>query len=336
MNHDAMNHDAKGQRPFRFHRSSLFVPCTSEKFFTKAAAGPADCIILDLEDSVSLHHKDQARANAVEAINNVDWGAKTVSVRINGLDSALTYKDLVTLAENCPRLDVILLPMANRPEDVSFCDTLLGQVERGIGREQPIGLEASIETALGMTNVEAIAAASPRLEGLGFGAGDYAANLHMRHRVVGAADPNYAVLGPPGPGGERRRHLGDQWHYAMARLVNACRAHGLRPKDSAYADFKDLEGYRAAALRAAALGFEGKSAIHPSQVPVANEVFSPTPEEEAWSREILETMRKLQEQGHGALAVDGEMIDLAHIKLAENILARVEAMAAREQSTRSQ
>lgn len=324
-----MTRDTPENRRFRFHRSSLFVPCTSEKFFAKAAAGPADCIILDLEDSVSLHHKEQARAAAVEAINNVNWGAKTVSVRINGLDSALTYKDVVTLAENCPRLDVIVLPMANRPEDVHFCDTLLGQVERATGRGQPIGLEASIETALGLANVEAIAASSARLEGMGFGAGDYAANMEMRHRVVGAADPNYAVLGPPGASGARERHLADQWHYAMARMANACRAHGLRPKDSAYADFKDLDGYRAAALRAAALGFEGKSAIHPSQVPIANEVFSPSLEEVAWSRELLETMRKLQEEGHGALAVEGEMIDLAHIKLAENILARVEAIEAR-------
>ena len=315
-------------RRFRFHRSSLFVPCTSEKFFAKAAAGAADCIILDLEDSVALDKKEQARAAAVEAINTVDWGAKTVSVRVNGLDSPHTYRDVVALAENCPRLDLIVLPMANSPDDVRFCDTLLNQVEAATGRKERIGLEASIETALGMAHVEAIAAACPRLEGLGFGAGDYAANLGMRHRVVGAADPTYAVLSPPDAGGARQRHLGDQWHYAMARMVNACRAYGLRPKDSAYADFKDLEGYRAAALRAAALGFEGKSAIHPSQVPIANEVFSPSDEEVAWARGLLETMQKLQQEGHGALAVEGEMIDLAHIKLARNILARVDAIEA--------
>ena len=327
-----MPDSATAQRPFRFHRSSLFVPCTSEKFFAKAAAGEADCIILDLEDSVALGKKEQARAAAVEAINTVPWGAKTVSVRINGLDSAWTYKDVVALAENCPRLDTIIVPMVNLPEDVRFVDTLLGQIEAGSGRETPIGVEGSIETALGMANVEAIAASCPRLEGLGFGAGDYAANLDMRNRVVGAADPNYAVLGPPDAGGGRARHLGDQWHYAMARLANACRAHGLRPKDSAYADFKDLEGYRAAALRAAALGFEGKSAIHPSQVPIANEVFSPSPEEIEWSERILETIAKTQQEGHGALAMDGEMIDLAHIKLAKNIQEKVESMRAVEQS----
>ncbi len=326
-----MPDSATAQRPFRFHRSSLFVPCTSEKFFAKAAAGEADCIILDLEDSVALGKKEQARAAAVEAINTVPWGAKTVSVRINGLDSAWTYKDVVALAENCPRLDTIIVPMVNLPEDVRFVDTLLGQIEAGSGRETPIGVEGSIETALGMANVEAIAASCPRLEGLGFGAGDYAANLDMRNRVVGAADPNYAVLGPPDAGGGRARHLGDQWHYAMARLANACRAHGLRPKDSAYADFKDLEGYRAAALRAAALGFEGKSAIHPSQVPIANEVFSPSPEEIEWSERILETIAKTQQEGHGALAMDGEMIDLAHIKLAKNIQEKVESMRAVEQ-----
>ncbi|MCZ6730815.1 MAG: CoA ester lyase [SAR324 cluster bacterium] len=324
-----------GQRPFRFHRSSLFVPCTSEKFFAKAAAGEADCIILDLEDSVALDKKQSARAAAVEAINTVDWGSKTVAVRINGLDSPWTYKDVVALAENCPRLDLIVLPMVNAPQDVRFLDTLLGQIEAGTGRESPVGIEGSIETALGLANVEAIAASSPRLEGLGFGAGDYAANMDMPNRVVGASDPNYAVLAAPDGAGVRERHLGDQWHYAMARLANACRAYGLRPKDSAYADFKDLEGYRAAALRAAALGFEGKSAIHPSQVPIANEVFSPSPEQIAWAGGILKTMEELQRQGHGALAIDGEMIDLAHIKLARNILAKAGRMEAGQPSSQA-
>ena len=328
-----MAHAAAPQRPFRFQRSSLFVPATSERFFAKAAAGPADAIILDLEDAVALDKKDEAREKAVSAINGIEWGPKTVSVRINGLDTAWTYKDIVTLVENCPRLDVIVLPMVERPEDVRFADTLLSQVERLTGRETPVRIEAIVETALGMANVEAIAAiggAVGRLEALSFGAGDYAANMKMRGRVVGAADPNYAVLGPPDAGGRRAAHRGDQWHYAMARLANAARAHGLRPRDSAYADFKDTEGYRAAALRAAALGFESKSAIHPSQVTIANEVFSPAAEEVEWAGRILKTMEETQQRGDGAVAMDGEMIDLAHIKMAENILAKVERIEALE------
>ncbi len=317
-------------RAYRLHRSSLFVPATSERFFAKGAAGEADGIILDLEDAVSPDRKDAAREAAVAALNEIDWGRKIMTVRVNGVESGLTYKDVTALAENCPRLDMIKLPMVNGPDDVRFVSTLLEQIERGLGRARAILIECIIETPLGMENVSEIARAGGRLEGLSFGAGDYAAAMKMPNRSVGKPDPDYAIAAPgesAGGGGlGAARHLLDPWHFAMARLANACRAHGLRPQDSAYADFKDAEGYRSACLRAAVLGFEGKSCIHPSQIGIANEVFSPSPEQVAWARELMAAMNASLEGGQGAVAMGGEMVDLANIKMAENILAKQAAI----------
>lgn len=313
------------QPAFRLQRSSLFVPATSERFFAKGAASEADGIILDLEDAVAPDKKEQARAAAVRALNEVDWGHKNMAVRINGLDSGITYLDVIALAENCPRLDLIVLPMVDSPRDVRFVATLLEQIERTLNREHPVGIEGIIETPLGLENVSEIARAGGRLEALSFGAGDYAVGMKMRNRSVGAPDPNYAIVAPDpsgAPDAPPRRHLGDPWHFAMARLANACRAHGLRPRDSAYADFKDLDGYRASCRRAVVLGFEGKSCIHPSQIAVANEEFSPSAEEVVWARDLLDAMNRGIESGQGAVAVSGEMVDLANVKLAENILAK--------------
>lgn len=316
---------------FRLQRSSLFVPATSPQFFAKAAASAADGIILDLEDAVSPGKKEAARNAAIGALNEVDWADKNMAVRVNGLDSPLTYKDVTGLVESCPRLDLIVLPMVNVPADVAFVSTLLEQIEGGLGRDAHVGIEGIIETPLGLENVSEIARAGGRLEALSFGAGDYAVGMKMRNRKIGAADPDYAVVEPGEDGVPARRHLGDQWHFVMARLANACRAHGLRPRDSAYADFRDLQGYRASCLRAVALGFEGKSCIHPSQIAIANEVFSPTEEETAWARGLLETLHAGIEEGRGAVAVRGEMVDLANIKLAENVLAKAERIEARKQ-----
>jgi len=320
---------ASAEPPFRLQRSSLFVPATSPQFFAKAAASAADGVILDLEDAVAPDQKEAARAAAIGALNEVDWGGKNTAVRINGLETALTYKDVVGLVERCPRLDLIVLPMVNSPDDVRFVSTLLEQIERGLGRPRRVGIEGIIETPLGLERVSAIAAAGGRLEALSFGAGDYAVGMKMRNRKIGAADPSYAVVVPGAEGQPPQRHLGDQWHYAMARLANACRAHGLRPRDSAYADFRDLEGYRAACLRAVALGFEGKSCIHPSQIAVANAVFSPSEAEVRWARDVLAAMQRGMAQGKGAVQMGGEMVDLANLKLAENLLAKAEAIAAK-------
>ena len=317
------------EAPFRLQRSSLFVPATSPQFFAKAAASAADGIILDLEDAVAPDKKEAARAAAVQALNTVDWGRKNAAVRINGLETALTYRDVIALVEGAPRLDLIVLPMVNAPEDVRYVSTLVEQIERALGRPRRVGIEGIIETPLGLERVSEIAAAGGRLEALSFGAGDYAVGMKMRNRKIGTADPNYAVLAAGADGQSPQRHLADPWHYAMAKLANACRAHGLRPRDSAYADFRDLEGYRASCLRASVLGFEGKSCIHPSQVEVANEVFSPSEAEVRWARDLLAAMERGMAEGKGAVQMGGEMVDLANIKLAENLLAKAEAIAAR-------
>jgi malyl-CoA/(S)-citramalyl-CoA lyase len=199
--------------------------------------------------------------------------------------------------------------------------TLLDQIQRSTGNECAIGIEAIIETPMGLENLGEIAKASQRLEALSFGAGDYAAAMHMKNHIVGAPDSSYRIR-PDAEFGESGStdQFGDKWHYAMARVANACHAYGLRARDSAYADFKNPEGFRAAALRARALGFEGKSAIHPSQISICNEVFSPSREEVAWAEQVIRELEKAARAGDGAVALKGEMVDEAHLKLARSIL----------------
>jgi len=295
----------------RVQRSELAVPATSPHFFQKAAQGPADSIFLDLEDAVAPNRREEGRANAVEALNAVDWGAKMVSVRVNGLDTPWAIADIMAVAR-CPRLDMILLPKVQTSEDVRFVDRLLGCMELETPRERGVGIEILIETTRGLAEVEAIAASSPRLEGIIFGVGDYSIELENFDTVFGAPNPEYAVGGAEN----------DQWHFALARIANACRAHGLRPIDGPFANYGDPDAYRASAIRARALGFEGKWAIHPSQVAIANEIFSPTPVQIAWARRIADRMASAASDGQGAIGIEGVLIDRAHVKLAEKILAR--------------
>ena len=295
----------------RVQRSELAVPATSPHFFQKAAQGPADSIFLDLEDAVAPNRREEGRANAVEALNDVDWGTKIVSVRVNGLDTPWAIADIMAVAR-CPRLDMILLPKVQTSEDVRFVDRLLGCLELETPRERRVGIEILIETTRGLAEVEAIAASSPRLEGIIFGVGDYSIELENFDTVFGAPNPEYAV------GGAQN----DQWHFALARIANACRAHGLRPIDGPFANYGDPDAYRASAIRARALGFEGKWAIHPSQVAIANEIFSPTPAQIAWARRIADRMAAAASDGQGAIGIEGVLIDRAHVKLAEKILAR--------------
>lgn len=295
----------------RVQRSELAVPATSPHFFQKAAQGPADSIFLDLEDAVAPNRREEGRANAVKALNDVDWGTKIVSVRVNGLDTPWAIADIMAVAR-CPRLDMILLPKVQTSEDVRFVDRLLGCLELETPRERRVGIEILIETTRGLAKVEAIAASSPRLEGIIFGVGDYSIELENFDTVFGAPNPEYAVGGAEN----------DQWHFALARIANACRAHGLRPIDGPFANYGDPDAYRASAIRARALGFEGKWAIHPSQVAIANEIFSPTPAQIAWARRIADRMAAAASDGQGAIGIEGVLIDRAHVKLAEKILAR--------------
>ncbi|GAB6067773.1 CoA ester lyase [Methylothermus subterraneus] len=309
----------------RLHRSELAVPGSNPRMLAKAPNAGADVVFLDLEDAVAPEDKEQARRNVIEALNTLDWSRCSVTVRINGLDTPYCYRDVIDVVEQAGRkLDAILIPKVNRPEDINFVATLLSQIEQAKGLK-PINLYALIETAAGMDNVREIARACPeRLEALVFGVADYAASIQARTTNIGGINPDYAVLSDPLEDGSRLRHFSDPWHYALARMVVACRANGLRPIDGPFGDIHDTAGYLAAARRAAALGCEGKWAIHPSQVPLANEVFTPSAAEVERARRILEAMQQAAREGKGAVALDGRLIDAASIRLAQNLIAKVE------------
>ena len=314
----------------RLHRSELAVPGSSPQFFEKAARSAADVVFLDLEDAVAPDQKVQARKNIVQALHEVDWGDKTLTVRINGLDTPYMYRDVIDVIEQgSERLDMIMIPKVGTAADVYALDLLVTQCEQAMGWQKRLGFSLIIETALGMANVDAIAAASRRNEALHFGVADYAASTRARTTNIGGPNPDYAVLTDRSEEGARDTHWGDMWHYALARMVVAARAHGLRPIDGPFGDFSDPDGYRAAARRAAALGCEGKWAIHPSQIALANEVMSPPEAEVAKARRILKAMAQARAEGKGAVSLDGRLIDIASIRQAEALVAKAEQIAAR-------
>ena len=316
------------QAPARLNRSELAVPGSSPQLFEKAAKSAADVIFLDLEDAVAPDDKPQARKNIIEALNDIDWGNKIMSVRINGLDTHFMYRDVVDVVEQAgKRLDLIMIPKVGTAADVYAVDMMVTQIEQAKGYTKKIGLELIIETALGMQNVEAISAASKRNESLHFGVADYAASTRARTTNIGGANPAYSVLTDKDDSGARAVHWGDMWHYAIARMVVAARANGLRPVDGPFGDFSDAEGYKAAAFRGAVLGCEGKWAIHPSQIALANEVFSPSEAEVQKAHRILDAMAAAQREGRGAVALDGRLIDIASIRQAE-VLVRKAAQVA--------
>jgi malyl-CoA/(S)-citramalyl-CoA lyase len=316
------------QAQARLNRSELAVPGSNPKLFEKAAQSAADVVFLDLEDAVAPDEKPQARRNVVEAIKGVDWGSKTLSVRINGLDTHYMYRDVIDVMEQGgERLDLIMIPKVGTPADVYAVDMLVTQVEQALGRSKRIGFELIIETALGMSNVEAIAKASRRNESLHFGVADYAASTRARTTVIGGPNPLYGVLTDKEEGRDRDYHWGDMWHYAIARMVVAARAAGLRPVDGPFGDFSDPDGYRAQGNRAAVLGCEGKWAIHPSQIALANELFSPSEAEVGKAKRILAAMEEAAREGKGAVSLDGRLIDIASIKQAENLVRKAAQIA---------
>jgi malyl-CoA/(S)-citramalyl-CoA lyase len=314
----------------RLHRSELAVPASNERALEKAPSLGADLVFLDLEDAVAPDDKERARENAIAALHDLDWSGSSVSVRINGLDTHWCYRDVVEMMERAgERLDTLLIPKVGSPTDVAFVATLCSQIEQARGLP-PVNLHILIETAAGMANVEAIAQAVPeRLEAMVFGVADYAASVQARTTAIGGANPDYAVLTDPDDGGSRERHWGDQWHFGISRMVAACRAYGLRPIDGPFGDYRDPEGYLAAARRAAALGCEGKWAIHPSQVELANEVFTPSATEVERARRILDAMEEAAKEGKGAVSLDGRLIDAASIRMAQNLVAKADLMQTR-------
>ncbi len=318
------------QCPPRLNRSELAVPGSSTKFLQNATKSAADVIFLDLEDAVAPADKEQARKNVIEALNDLDWGGRTMSVRINGLDTHWMYRDVVDVVEQAGhKLDLIMIPKAGTAADIYAVDMLLTQIEQAKGIKKRIGLEMIIETALGMANVHEIAAASKRNESLHFGVADYAASTKARTVGIGGPHPEYHVLTDPDAAGKREVHWGDVWHYAIARMVVAARANGLRPVDGPFGNFSDPDGYKAQAMRAAVLGCEGKWAIHPSQVDLANTLYSPSEKEVDRAKRILAAMEQAQREGRGAVALDGRLIDIASIKQAEVMVKKAEQIAAR-------
>ncbi|MDP9327262.1 MAG: CoA ester lyase [Actinomycetota bacterium] len=315
----------------RAHRSELAVPGTNVRAMEKAPTLGADLVFLDLEDAVAPGDKVQARANVIDALLTRDWSACSVSVRINGLDTQWCYRDIVEVVERAGHvLDTVLIPKVGTPSDVEFVATLLDQMEQEKGWDPGgIAIHILIETARGMVNVEAIGRARPdRLEAMVFGVADYAASVQARTTHIGGANPDYSVLTDPADDRSREAHWGDQWHFGISRMVAACRAEGLRPIDGPFGDLDDDEGYRSAARRAAALGCEGKWAIHPSQIPLANEVFTPSQAEVKHARRILQAMEEGAKEGRGAASLDGRLIDAASIRMAQNLVSKVDQLEA--------
>lgn len=311
------------QAPARPNRCQLFGPASNTKLFAKMAASAADVINIDLEDSVAPSDKEMARANAIEAINAVDWGTKYLSVRINGLDTPYWYRDVVDLLEQAgDRLDQIMIPKVGCAEDIYAVDALVTAIERAKGRTKPISFEVIIESAAGIAHAEEIAAASPRLQAMSLGAADFAASMGMQTTGIGGTQENYYMLR------EGAQHWSDPWHWAQAKIVAACRTHGVLPVDGPFGDFSDDAGYIAQARRSATLGMVGKWAIHPKQIALANEVFTPSEDAVSEAREILAAMEEAKAKGEGATVYKGRLVDIASIKQAEVIVAQAELIAA--------
>ncbi|MEO0357005.1 MAG: CoA ester lyase [Pseudomonadota bacterium] len=316
------------QAPARLNRSELAVPGSADQMFEKAAKSDVDVVFLDLEDAVAPDDKVRARSNIIQALNDLDWGGKTMSIRINGLDTHYMYRDLVEILEAAgDKLDLIMIPKVGTAADVYAVDMLVTQIEDAKGYTKRIGFEHIIETALGMQNVGEIAKASKRNESLHFGVADYAASTRARTTQIGGVNPNYSVLTDPADDGSRATHWGDMWHHALATMVVAARANGLRPIDGPFGDFGDPAGYKAAANRAATLGCEGKWAIHPSQVALANEVMSPSDADVDRAHRILAAMAQAEKEGKGAVSLDGRLIDYASIRQAENLVDKAKQIA---------
>jgi malyl-CoA/(S)-citramalyl-CoA lyase len=311
----------------RLHRSELAVPGTNTALFEKAAQSAADIIFLDCEDAVAPDDKEKARKNIIQGLNELDWGSKTMMVRINGLDTHYMYRDVVDIVEACPRLDMILIPKVGVPQDVYAVDMMVTQIEAAKKRETRIGFEVLIVTALGMANVEAVAQSSRRLEAMSFGVADYAASTRARTTVIGGVNKDSGVLTDKDAEGKRQYFWTDPWHAAQTRMMVACRAYGLRPIDGPFGDFNDPDGYISAANRAAVLGYEGKWAIHPSQIELANQVYTPSEAEVIKARRIMDAMAQAAKEGKGAVSLDGRLIDIASIRMAQALIAKADSIA---------
>ena len=294
----------------RAPRSVLAVPASNLGMAEKALASPADAVFLDLEDAVAPDQKAEARGKIVQALQELDWGNRPTLYRSNALDTPYFYRDVIEVVEEAgDRLDSILIPKVQRPEDLHVAATLLYQTELAAGLEPgKIKIEGQIESAGGLVSVDRIAHATGRLAALHFGPGDYAASVGMPQTSIGVMDE------------WDEAYPGHRFHYAMQRIVVAARAADLRAVDGPVADYRDEEGLRKSCLLARSLGFDGKWCIHPAQIETVNEVFQPTEEETEWAKKVLEAYEEANAAGRGAITLDGQMIDAASIRMARNTL----------------
>ena len=297
----------------RLERSMLYVPASRPDMIAKAAASAADGVCIDLEDAVAVDEKTASRANVVRALRDLDFGRKMRAFRINGLDTPFAYRDLIEVVEGAgDQLDLVMLPKANLPQDVVFVCTLLTQIEMSRGFTRRIGIEAQIESAKGFLWAREIAQASPRLEALIFGPGDYSATMQMPVANIGEMDENDQI------------YPGHRWHAVMHTVVAAARAYGLRAIDGPYAGYKDSAGLERACRIARVMGFDGKQCIHPSQIAAVHNILGPTADEVARAKAVVEAYEAATKDGRGAVGHDGKMIDMANIRMARAVLRKFE------------
>lgn len=306
------------ERPIRLRRSVLSVPANREKMIQKALTLPTDAIILDLEDSVPVQEKEEARKRVIAALKEQDWNGKVRCYRMNGMDTPFAYRDIIDVVEaagDC--IDVIVVPKVNDAAEIKAIDYLLNQIEMRMGFRTPIGLEPSIETAEGMLRIGEIAFSSSRLETLVFGVADYSASLTMLSKGIS------------GHGDDEDFYPGHRWHFPLSRMAMAAKAAGLAAIDAPYGDYKNLEGLRRSCILSAALGCDGKWAIHPDQIEIINEIYTPSPADVERSQRILNAYQEAQQEGCGSLAIDGKMVDAASIRVARVIHSQWDAIRTR-------
>jgi citrate lyase beta subunit len=297
----------------KLERSVLLVPASNWGMIQKTAAARADAVCIDLEDAVAPDEKEASRANVVRAYRELDFGNKLRMFRMNGLDTHFAYRDLVEIVEAAgDRIDLIVIPKVNRPEDVYFVETLLGQIESYKKFSRPIGIEALIETALGCVNIREIAACSERLEGFVYGPGDYAASVRMPMESIGELDENDRI------------YPGHRWHHVMHSIVSAAKAYNKRAIDGPFAGIKNAEGLVQACKIGRAMGFDGKWCIHPSQIETVNQTFVPSEKEIGWARMVLDEYEAALREGRGAISVKGKMIDVASLRMCRAIVERAQ------------
>lgn len=302
----------------RLRRSILSIPANREKMVNKAFSLNADMLMLDLEDSVPVQEKEEARKRVISTFREQDWKGKVRAYRINGMDTPFAYRDIIDVVEAAGEfIDVIVVPKIDDPAEIKAIDYLLTQIECRMGFKRRIGLEASIESAVGMLRAGEIAFSSPRLEALVFGVADYGASLTMMSKGVS------------GHGDKEDFYPGHRWHFPLSRMAMAAKAAGLAAIDAPYGDYKDPEGLKRSCLMSAALGFDGKWVIHPDQIAIINELYTPSDEDIERSRRILEAYGKAQAEGMGSLAMDGKMVDAASIRVAQMVYTQWETIRKR-------